>query len=279
MNGNLFVYIGDAGHPLNVFDFREDQSAKGIHEFFNGYHGKIQCDAHGNYNSLFNPGNGKRSNAKRIIEAEGNRLHGRCPEEVGCHAHCRRNFVDAESDEPLHVEVFLKLWRKLYKIEKEIKDASLPERERRRQCDALPILDALFQGCRDCLADPKILPKSPLGKACAYALNNEIALRRYCDDGRLAIDNNISERTIKEFVLGRKNYLFFGSPDAARYSANIMSVLSSARRHGLNEWEYLTDILNRLADLTSLAELRKLLPDRWNKITANSTDRLATATR
>ena len=249
---------------MNVFDFREDQSAKGIHEFFNGYHGKIQCDAHGNYNALFAP---KIPDPQRPP-----------PEEVGCHAHCRRNFVDAESDEPLHVEVFLKLWRKLYKIEKEIKDASPAERKRRRQCDALPILDSLFQRCRDCLADPKILPKSPLGKACAYALNNEIALRRYCCDGRLAIDNNIAERTIKEFVLGRKNYLFFGSPDAAGYSANIMSVLSSARRHSLNEWEYLTDVLNRLADLTSLAELRELLPDRWHKITANSPDDLAATT-
>jgi len=114
------------------------------------------------------------------------------------------------------------------------------------------------------------LPKSRLGKAVAYALNNEIALRRYCDDGRLEIDNNISERTLKEFVLGRKNYLFFGSPDAAKYSAIIMSMLSSARRHGLDEWQYLTDALNRLADLSSLAELRELLPDRWQRLTANS---------
>ena len=60
--------------------------------------------------------------------------------------------------------------------------------------------------------------------------------------GRLEIDNNISERTLKEFVLGRKNYLFFGSPDAAKYSAIIMSMLSSARRHGLNEWELPQDI-------------------------------------
>ena len=143
-------------------------------------------------------------------------------------------------------------------------------RYQRRQRDSVPLLDVLFDLCRKCQNDTAILPKSPLGKACAYALNNEIALRRYCYDGRLEIDNNISERTLKEFVLGRKNYLFFGSPDAARYSAIIMSILSSARRHGLNEWEYLTDVLNRLADLPSLAELRELLPDRWHKLTANA---------
>jgi transposase len=261
VNGNLFVYIGDAGHPLNIFDFQENQSAKGIHEFLDGYHGKIQCDAHKNYDAVFAP---KNPDPQRPP-----------PQEVGCHAHCRRNFVDAGSDEPLHVEEVLKLYRKLYKIEKEIRDASIAERERRRQGHALPLLDTLFQRCRDCLTNPKILPKSPLGKACAYALNNEIALRRYCEDGRLEIDNNISERTIKEFVLGRKNYLFFGSPDAARYSANIMSILSSAKRHGLDEWRYLTDVLNRLADLNSLAELREMLPDQWKKLHANPPDQRA----
>jgi hypothetical protein len=66
------------------------------------------------------------------------------------------------------------------------------------------------------------------------------------------------------------NYLFFGSPDAAKYSANIMSILSSARRHGLDEWAYLTDVLNRLADLNSLAELRELLPDRWKNLSKNA---------
>ena len=265
VSGNLYVYVGDEEHPFNMFDFQENQSAKGIHEFLKGYGGFLQCDAHKNYDALFNPEKGKRSNVKRMTEAESNRLHGRCPppKEVGCHAHCRRNFVEAEENEPFHVAEFLKLYRKLYKIEKEIKDSSACERYRRRQCDSVLILNALFQRCRDCLADPAILPKSPLGSACKYALNNEAALRRYCDDGRLSIDNNISERTVKEFVIGRKNWLFFGSPNAAKNSTNIMSLLSSARRHGLNEWEYLVDVLNQLADLSSLAKLRELLPDQW----------------
>ena len=256
VNGNLFVYVGDNAHPFNIFDFQKNQSAQGIHEFLKNYSGYLQCDAHGNYNSLFSP---KVPDPKRPP-----------PVEVACHAHCRHNFVEAETNEPILVAEFLKLYRRLYKIEKDIKDTSAENRLQRRRRDALPVLDALFQRCRDCLTDPRILPKSPLGKACAYALNNELALRRYTDDGRLAIDNNISERTVKEFVLGRKNYLFFGSPDAAKYSANIMSILSSARRHGLDEWAYLTDVLNRLADLNSLAELRELLPDRWKNLSKNA---------
>jgi transposase len=131
VNGNLLVYVGDEEHPFNIFDFQENQSAKGIHEFLKGYSGDLQCDAHRNDDALFNPENSKRSNAQRIIEAEGNRLHGRCPPiEVGCHVHCRRNFVEAEEDEPVHVTGFLKLYRKLYKIEKEIKDSSIDERYR-----------------------------------------------------------------------------------------------------------------------------------------------------
>jgi len=70
---------------------------------------------------------------------------------------------------------------------------------------------------------------------------------------------------LREFVVGRKNWLFFGSPEAARLSAIVMSVLSSARRHGLNEWEYLVDVLYRLSDLQSLGSITDLLPDRWQK--------------
>jgi hypothetical protein len=187
------------------------------------------------------------------------------PKEVGCHAHCRRYFVKAEEDEPEWGKRFLNVYKELYKIEKEIKGETIDERHRRRQSDAVPILDKFFDLCRECSNEATILPKSRLGQAIAYALSNEVALRRYCMDGRLAIDNNVSERTLREFVVGRKNWLFFGSPEAAKWSAIVMSVLSSARRHGLNEWEYLVDVLYRLSDLRALGSIADLLPDRWQK--------------
>jgi hypothetical protein len=81
----------------------------------------------------------------------------------------------------------------------------------------------------------------------------------------LALDNNGSERTLRDVVVGRNNWLFFGSPETARWSAMVMSVLASARRHGLNEWEYLVDVLYRLSDLTSEGSLSDLLPNRWKK--------------
>jgi len=252
VKGNLYVYIGGKDRPYNIFDVHPNQSAPPVHQFLAGYFGVIQADAHSNYHALFAPEN------PTPVQP--------FPKRSGCHAHCRRNFVEAEEGEPDWVKRFLTLYKKLYKIEVEIKNESVAVRYQRRQRDSVPLLDALFDLCRECQNNASILPKSLLGKACAYALNNEIALRRYCCDGRLEIDNNISERTIKEFVIGRKNWMFFGSPEAAKYSAIIMSVLSSARRHGLNEWEYLTDVLYRLSDWNpKIDSLENLLPDRWKK--------------
>ena len=249
--GNMYVYIGSEEASYNVFDVQPNQSAKPIYEFLEGYSNYVQCDAHGNYDSLFAPKNP---------------IPGRSPpKEVGCHAHCRRYFVKAEEDEPECVERFLNVYKELYKIEKEIKGETIDERHRRRQKDSVPLLDKLFDLCHGFLDDTTILPKSRLGQACAYARSNEAALRRYCTDGRLAIDNNVSERTLREFVVGRKNWLFFGSPEAARRSAIVMTVLSSARRQGLNEWDYLVDVLYRLSDLPSEGSLSDLLPDRWQK--------------
>ena len=274
VKGNMYVYIGGKDRPYNVFDVQPNQSAPPIHEFLQGDIGNIQCDAHANDNALFESDTccligvpkSKQSNTKQMIEVEGNRRHDKRPKRNGCHAHCRRNFVEAEEDEPEWVKRFVTLYKKLYKIEAEIRDESRKVRYRRRQRDSVPLLDAFFDLCRECQNDATILPKSRLGKACAYALNNETALRRYCCDGRLEIDNNISERTLKDFVLSRKNWMFFGSPDAARDSAIIMSVLSSARRHGLNEWEYLTDVLYQLSDWNPKHDaLQNLLPDRWKK--------------
>ena len=202
------------------------------------------------------------------------------PQESGCNAHCRRGFKDAEKTEPQWAKRFLDIYKKSYKVESETREETIEERHRRRQNESVPILDTLFDLCRECLNDPTILPKSPLGQACSYALNHETALRFYCTDARLNIDNNISERTLRGFVLGRKNWLFFGSPEAGNKSAIIMSLLSSARRHGLNEWEYLVDVLYRLSDWNPHVDsLESLLPDRWEKSPVPPTEAAAMTVR
>jgi transposase len=265
VNGNMYVYIGGDDQPYNVFDFQPNQTAAPIYDFLAGYSGVVQCDAHGNYNALFAP---KILDEKRPP-----------PTECGCHAHCRRGFKDAEKLEPEWSKQFLDLYKKLYKVESEIKEMTLDERLFRRRNESVPILDALFDLCRKCKSDPLTLPKSPLGQACAYALNNESALRVYCSDARLNIDNNVSERTLREYVIGRKNWLFFGSPEAGGRSAVVMSVLSSARRHGLNEYEYLVDVLYRLSDWNPRVDtLENLLPDRWVKSSTPPTEAALLAT-
>jgi hypothetical protein len=133
-----------------------------------------------------------------------------------------------------------------------------------RKTQSVLALNELFDLYREVQNRNDFLPKSGLGQAVAYALNNETALRQYCDNGWLAIDNNVSERAVKPFVQGRKNWLFFGSPAAAKRSSVIMTVLASANRNGLNELEYPIDVLYRLPKLRR-NEYEQLLPDRWVK--------------
>lgn len=99
--------------------------------------------------------------------------------------------------------------------------------------------------------------------AIVYCLNNEDALWLYCTDGTLRIDNNAGERLLRQLALGRKNWLFFGNEGGGKTACILYTLLSSARRHGLNEFEYLCDIMARLADLRSESEYREMPPDRW----------------
>lgn len=107
-----------------------------------------------------------------------------------------------------------------------------------------------------------VLPKSPIGKAFTYTLNQWEALLRYADDGHLDIDNNAAERVIRPIAIGRKNYLFVGSNRGGHTAAVIYSLIESAKRHKLNPFEYLRDILQKLPD-TKISDLEKFLPDKW----------------
>jgi transposase len=253
---NEYVRIGNDDQPYNYYDFQPNQSQKGILGFLSDYSCYVQCAAHGNYDALFKP---------KIVD-----LTKPPPIEVGCHAHARRKFKDIEKLYPEQAKQLLRLWQKLYKIETEVKNRPDDECLFRRQEESVPLLNQLFDGCQAVQLRVDFLPKSVLGQAVAYALNNEMALRRYCTKGWLNIDNNISERAVKPFVLGRKNWLFFGSPDAAVYSSTIMTVLASATRHGLNDLEYLIDLLYRLPQGKTAEDFEQLLPDRWVKSVESS---------
>ena len=107
----------------------------------------------------------------------------------------------------------------------------------------------------------RILPKSALGKAVTYARNQWAALRRYVSDGRLTIDNNVSERTLRLQAIGRKNWEFLGSAEAGPRAAVLFTILAGAKRHRLEPWAYLRDVLLQLS--AGETDLESLLPDRW----------------
>lgn len=115
---------------------------------------------------------------------------------------------------------------KLYAIEKKMKDESPEDRLKERQEQAKPLLDAFFAWAKSLR---NIAPKSKLGKAVNYLIEEEPYLRRYIEDGRLEIDNNRAERSIKPFVIGRKNWLFANTPSGAKASATIFNIIETAK--------------------------------------------------
>ena len=107
------------------------------------------------------------------------------------------------------------------------------------------------------------MPKSALAQAVGYALNQWQALCRYTEDGRLTIDNNVSERRLRDQAIGRKNWLFLGSDKAGPRAAVIGTIIAGAKRHRLEPWAYLNDVILQLSVDASRESLERLLPDRW----------------
>ena len=130
-----------------------------------------------------------------------------------------------------------------------------------RQTEAVPILERLREEL-DRLSS-KLLPKSALAQAVTYALNQWQALCRYTEDGRLTIDNNVSERRVRDQAIGRKNWMFLGSDEAGPRAAVLCTIIAGAKRHRLEPWAYLHDVILQLSVDASPEFVAGLLPDRW----------------
>ena len=179
--------------------------------------------------------------------------------EVACWAHARRKFFDATLSSPREAHQVLEWVGQLYDIEDRAREMSDQARKSLRKQEAEPVLDRIeaYLAELECRA----LPKSALGKAVSYAQNQWQALRRYTEDGRLSIDNNVSERTLRHQAIGRKNWLFLGSQQAGPRAAVLFTILAGAKRHRIEPWAYLREILLRLHGDDS--RLDEMLPDRW----------------
>jgi transposase len=238
--GRFWVYIGDAEHPYSVYDFTMSRARDGPAAFLKEYRGFLQADAYGGYDGIFLGSGGG------IVE-------------VACWAHARRKFFDARTNAPREANQVLEWIRQLYDIEDRARDFTPLERQVLRQLESMPILDRIEKYLDE--LSQRTLPKSALGKAVTYARNQWAALRQYVNDGRLTIDNNVSERTLRLQAIGRKNWEFLGSADAGPRAAVLFTILAGAKHHRLEPWAYLRDVLLRMS--AGQTDLDPLLPDRW----------------
>ena len=178
---------------------------------------------------------------------------------VGCWAHARRDFFDARLNQPREVSYVLGLVAQLYDIEDTIRLKSAAERLEARQGQSVPVLERLGAYLRE--QKESALPKSKYGQAIGYALNHWDELRRFTEDGRLEIDNNTAERTLRLCAISRKNWLFVGSDRGGETAAICFSILAGAKRHRVEPLAYVRALLTAL--WSNEVDLETLLPDIW----------------
>lgn len=244
----LWLYrTGKEGPPIILYDYQETRSGKNAEKYLSGFKGYLQVDGYAGYHKV--------PNVKL----------------VGCMAHARRKFDEALKVLPSSKRMTsgavaiegLQYCNQLYRIERDLKDLSPAERYEKRLERSKPVLNAFLSWLK--IQEQKVLPKSALGQAITYCLNQWDKLEAFLEDGRLEIDNNRSERSIKPFVIGRKNWLFSNTPRGARASAIVYSMVETAKENGLNPYYYLRYLFERLPniDLTDKNALDKVLP--WSK--------------
>jgi transposase len=237
----LWAYVGLLPQAaFIVYDFRPTREKEGPLEFYpQTYRGYVQGDAYSGHDQLMKrPG---------IIEA-------------GCWDHARRYFVEASATEPAQAAQVLACIRLLYRVERELAEASPEQKLVMRQEKSRPVLAEL----KGWLEEHRgaFLPKSPMTAAIGYTLNQWTALNVYTEDGRLPISNIAAEQAMRGVAIGRKNWLFAGSPEGGRWAAILYSLTMTCRKLGINARLYLEDVLRRI-NTHPQRDIGQLLPDGW----------------
>lgn len=247
--GHLWCFVGQG--PLVAFTFTENWEAATIAPWLSQMKGFVQCDDYAGY----------ARRTKRADGTEGPLV----PDErrLGCFMHVRRGFYACDRAKDVRARPGVVLIRKLYAIERKAKERGLDAAGRHavRQEKSLPLLDAFYVWVREW--QPEVLPKSSLGRAIAYALNQEAYIRRCFTEGRFEIDNGRAERSLRRICIGRRNFLFTGSARGGARLADAYTVVESCRLLGISPREYLTDVLAKLEAGWPRTRLRELLPDAW----------------
>jgi transposase len=246
--GYYWVYH-NSKDKLVLFDYRPGRGREGPDDMLKDFQGYLQTDGYSVYNDF-----DKRAGITL--------LH--------CMAHARRKYNEALQSDRTRAEYALTLFGKLYAIERKLKEEALTGEAvlQLRRLDAIPVLQTLQSWMRE--EYPKVLPKSPIGKAIAYCLPRWEKLTIYTTDATLSIDNNQIENAIRPVAIGKKNYLFAGSHDAAKRAAMIYSLFTTCRLNNINPYTWLKDVLERM-HLYTTSNIAELLPQNW-KMTDPSSD-------
>jgi transposase len=244
----MWVYrSGREGPAIVLFDYQTTRAGSHPKNFLGEYDGYLNVDGYAGYDKL---------SAQLTL--------------AGCWTHARRKFDEAVKALPAVArkngaaqsvaQAGLAFCNALYKIESDLKGATADERFAARLERSKPVLDT-FKLWLDHHA-ASVLPKSALGTAIAYCRNQWAKLNAFLLDGRLEIDNNRAERSIKPFVIGRKNWLFANTPKGAKASSVIYSLVETAKENGLNPFAYLTHLFDRLPNIdgSDPADIADLLP-------------------
>ena len=242
----MWLYrTGSIGPPIVLFEYQPSRAGEHPRRFLEGFKGYLQVDGYAGYHDIPN-----------VTLA-------------GCWAHFRRKFDEALKGLPPQkrksgskAREALDRINRLFAIERELKRCTPEERLKGRDLKSRPTVEELRKWLDD--VSTMVLPKSLFGSAVNYGLQQWPKLVRFLEDGRIDVDNNRAERSIKPFVIGRKNWLFANTPRGARASALIYSIVESAKDNGLNPYSYLTYLFEKLPNLDSRdnENLDELLP--WN---------------
>lgn len=237
----------DDPNPYSVYFFHPSraqgkETREGPSKFLEGYRGWVTVDAYGVQDGVY------LGRHEEIFAS--------C-----CHAHARRKFEAAISNDPKRAAIALAFYRRLFDIEDEAAAYSAEDRLRLRHEKSRPLLDSFKDQLDAWKDDRSVLPKSAIGQAVRYAINQWGSLTAMLQDGLLPSHNNDTENELRKLTIGRKNWLFIGSEAAGEVAARMYTIITSATRHHLDLWAYLDDTLRSLA--SENVDLERLLPDRW----------------